>query len=592
MAFAEPRTFCYTANMITGPAKQALWDRFPRLRHHGPRGVLRSVLAAALMILGAHPTIAEEAVIVKSREIPGSGHSTLLVRAFSQGKELSGLAGGASVELDRREVGPAPFSMSDIEPRMWRIGIMAPGFRETEISLQIETDCEYEIVFNLVRATGILKVTVDPADSQIIVDGVQVLAGAIVLPAGIHEISARRFGYLETSTTVTIEDRLTSGASLTLARASFEISEFRTNRTSFNPMNAGPYGRLRIGFKVSSWGTGELAIIDSDGRIVYASTWPSFSSWNQELIWDGRDGKGTVQPDGSYTLRLIARGASEAGDPGGPGTVIPRASGLSDPPLVKELTVMLDSRSIARPWGAHGGLPGLDHLPSTLAAPANLGMVDFGISYDFSRHLPFAEASAGYSAGNVDFGFSSRQGLAGDGGLVDPGVDLCFLRRIENGGDWSSGLEGSLGMAGDEADTLILRGGLSFPVGLALSGMEDGGTLLTQVGINPGLSLEWRRDSGTIDIEARLGAGVSLSTDSWVLGASFITSLEGLEKLAGMLGQSSFSAPSWSGVHLSLEGRLVPGGGPLVASATFGLMVVPTWEVNNPTLGLGLGIWF
>ncbi|MFZ4618172.1 MAG: hypothetical protein ACOYM2_18510, partial [Rectinemataceae bacterium] len=66
---------------------------------------LRCLALLALAVGMSTPTIAEEAIVVKTRDLADDAASTLLVRAFVGDTEIKGSTWSAFVTLDRRVVG-------------------------------------------------------------------------------------------------------------------------------------------------------------------------------------------------------------------------------------------------------------------------------------------------------------------------------------------------------------------------------------------------------------------------------------------------------------------------------------------------------
>jgi hypothetical protein len=316
----------------------------------------------------------------------GSFFGALVSEQEDAGLRIRSTPSGAHVYLDNRYMGITPLRIDDIDPGRYTITVKKYGYYSESIWIIYSGDYE-SFYFDLEEITGFLKIETFPPDAEISYESQWVPADRLhELGVGRRTIRVRAFGYEEESIPVEIYKRAVTELSVTLKEAAFGISGLQSNRTVFNPRNAGLLGLTRIRFRVSNYGRGRAVIRDPGGRIVLSQDLGRFDTWNQSFEWDGRAADGTPLPDGSYTVRI--EGAGEQ-------------AGEKDS---AELGVLIDSSIVLRfrtLWSGSAGLlyaPTADILPggsvqvsslvlahasgsgsgSIVRAPVNLGM-RFGI---------------------------------------------------------------------------------------------------------------------------------------------------------------------------------------------------------------------
>jgi hypothetical protein len=220
------------------------------------------------------------------------------------GLRIRSTPSGADVYLNNRYMGFTPLLIDDIDPGRYKITLKLDGYYSEND--WISYSGEYESVyFDLDEITGFLKVETFP-------QGAEINYGSLWMPAErLHELAVgdrtirvRAFGYEEKSLAVEIYERRVTELSVTLEEAAFDISRLQSNRTIFNPRNAGLLGLARIRFQVSTYGRGRATILDPQDRIVFSLDLDRFDTWNQGFMWDGRDENGSPLPDGSYTVQI------------------------------------------------------------------------------------------------------------------------------------------------------------------------------------------------------------------------------------------------------------------------------------------------
>ena len=302
------------------------------------------------------------------------------------GLKIRSTPSGADVYLNNRYMGITPLLIDDIDPGSYKITLRLDGYYSE--SEWISYSGEYEsFYFDLDEITGFLRIETVPPDAEINYGALWVPADRLhELTVGTRTIRIRAFGYEELSRSVQIKERKVTKLSVILNEAAFDISGLQSNRTVFNPRNAGLLGLARIRFRVSNYGRGRAVIRDQQNQIVFSLDLGRFDTWNQGFDWDGRRTEGAPLPDGSYTVQIEGVGEQE---------------GRQD---TARLAVLIDSSILLRfrsLWSGSAGLlyaPTADILPgggiqvstlvlahasgsgsqSLIRVPVNLGM-RFGI---------------------------------------------------------------------------------------------------------------------------------------------------------------------------------------------------------------------
>ncbi len=522
-----------------------------------------SILPALVVFLLAglsERTFAEEAVVVNTRDLAIGSQATLLVRAFADSREFSGSSGPASVYLDRRLAGTAPYSLSPIAAGTWLLGVSAPGYETREFQVEIVEGKAYEVIFHLRRATGHLSLAVEPPGAEVFVDGKRSHAGLLDLPSGFREVTARRFGFETRSATVFVPEGGIASLSLSLDKADFRLSNFAASHPAFNPANVGPLGEENISFKVSGPGSGRLLILDESGARVFERDFPSFATWDQSTRWTGRDGSGSVLPDGDYTARL------EVESPEGPTASL-------------DLDILIDSSLVARPFGAAFGLPGLIYYPLPLSAPQGLGAFDFAASdalSTLSGFSPTLSAETWASLGSFDLGLGVYGDFAGAGSLA-----LGLALPIAAFPGFGPGFGLDFGLATDSEGSIEGRTSLSLPLLSTLDADPRGGSPAFFFGLAPGASVEGdlAKNGAILRLEAHGAA--ALVGGSWILGLS-----------AGSRSADLLSAGlAFGGLEAAIEGRVLIPASPFVLSFSLGDSLAADLGLGSAWARLGLGLW-
>ncbi len=216
----------------------------------------------------------------------------------------------AEIYLDLAFLGRGTQTVDDIDPGLHRLTVRKKGYYPSDFWFTYTQETDLTLTVTLQIVTGYLMVSTVPGDAEIVVGKTEVSQGVAELPTGAYSVTVRSFGYEDYETIVEIEELATTTLSVELTPAEFSVKDFSASRERFNPGNPGKLGVTGIRFTVSSWGSGEISIVDQEGKEVWTRRFEGFSTWNQEADWNGRDVDGTILPDGRYTVTLHASGGN------------------------------------------------------------------------------------------------------------------------------------------------------------------------------------------------------------------------------------------------------------------------------------------
>ncbi len=210
---------------------------------------------------------------------------------------------GSSVYINGEFTGTTPLNVKP-ETGTYRITVKLQGYYKRTAWIDYTKGENREIDFTLKQITGFLYLQAHPSPVEVTGNGVSLHQGVNELPVGTYQIDARLFGYISSSTTVTIRDSRTTTLTIDLKQAPFSFSNLSLSRKVFNPGNPSGLGQSDITFTVSSYGRGTLTILSPLHTPVLVHSFRYFNKWNQHFIWKGTAQNGGQLADGTYTILL------------------------------------------------------------------------------------------------------------------------------------------------------------------------------------------------------------------------------------------------------------------------------------------------
>lgn len=321
----------------------------------------------------------------------------------------------AEVYLNDLYCGLTPLVIADVKPGYWRVTVRkAHYYPQSWLIRMTAGDC-YEIRAVLEKITGKVRISGAPANAQFLVDDAEETGPVLTLPEGQHSITVRAFGYEERTFSVRVSRHDEIGLDGTLVPAAFTASGLGASRPAFNPESPANLGTTRIGFFVTAPGTAFIRIEDGDGTPVRTFTAGPFTSWRQSVRWDGRDENGTAVRDGTYRVRLEARGTARGAAVGaasddGAGMAAPAPE--AGEPVVLETFVAVDRSVIWPMTSAAAGAGSTGAVISGSLMPAGGALVQFDAQASPGGITPAISILLGL-ARNVEAG--ARAGVKFDG---------------------------------------------------------------------------------------------------------------------------------------------------------------------------------
>lgn len=268
------------------------------------------------------------------------------------GIEVSTSPSGADVYLNSGYVGTSPL-LIEVETGSYSIRVEKDGYYGDSAWISYDSPDYVTISFNLIEITGYLYTRVTPSDAEIMLDGSPKSSGVSEIPIGWHTVRIRSFGYENREMKVYIEENKTTEIEIELEKAEFKVTELSFSRKTLNPRNPGLFGTTELSFEVTTFGDGEVFIYDADSQLVWHSEFPPFTSWRQSVVWNGRDERNILIPDGIYKAEVAAAG---------------RDSGVE---VRRTEYIQIDSTAVISYRSAFSGMSGLLFAPSPEVLPKN-----------------------------------------------------------------------------------------------------------------------------------------------------------------------------------------------------------------------------
>ncbi|MDR0321316.1 MAG: PEGA domain-containing protein [Treponema sp.] len=190
----------------------------------------------------------------------------------------------------------------------------------------------------------------------------------INLHTGLNSIKVRAFGWEDETVTVSVSSQSTAVVDIYMKPAAFRLQNISQSRRRFNPSNPGSLGITEYRFEVSAPGSGFISITDSDGSEVFRRRLDQFSTWVQNVTWDGRDSLGEILPEGIYTVLIEA-------------SPLPQYTQGTVEPLSLTIETEINYSANIFPLSLDSGLSGLTFSPLPHTLPAGSYQVKAGILY-------------------------------------------------------------------------------------------------------------------------------------------------------------------------------------------------------------------
>lgn len=227
----------------------------------------------------------------------------------------------ADVVLNGVYYGKSPLTVKNLVPGTYRISVSKKGYKPKSQLVTLRAGTERSYYFTLEEITGFIKLNNLLENSEIYVDGLKNSFyssywgenNLAKVRVGYHSVRVRKFGYEDFYLNVSVyEDRITY-ADVNMKQASFGLSDFKISREKFNPLYDSNLGKVEFSFSVTSVSPDDafLYIYDVFGVEKLRYKFEKFTTWNQNLEWDGKIGNLVLQ-DGIYKAVIKAGNYEES----------------------------------------------------------------------------------------------------------------------------------------------------------------------------------------------------------------------------------------------------------------------------------------
>lgn len=213
----------------------------------------------------------------------------------------------AEIYLNGQFEGNSPLTLNNIAEGRYFLKVQKNGYKTKHYRISIKKGVEESYYVELEQNTGFASFTVFPQNAEIFVDDQKVSFNEELIE-GNHTLSVKCFGYkTEKSDFFIFKDRI-HFIKVTLSEAEPEISNFDTNKTSFNPSLNGKIGQIKFSFYVTKDFPVQINIFDQNENIVFSKKMQDFSTWMQTFYWNGKSINQNKVKNGSYKAVISGDG--------------------------------------------------------------------------------------------------------------------------------------------------------------------------------------------------------------------------------------------------------------------------------------------
>ncbi|MGI5070327.1 PEGA domain-containing protein [Treponema pectinovorum] len=213
-------------------------------------------------------------------------------------------APSANVYLNGQYEGKTTLVLNNLSEGIYTLRIEKEGWQTKRYRINVKKGQEETFYIELRRYEGLVSFKTEQEGTEISVDGEKVEYPTLYLNEGKHFVEAKKFGYKAKIQEIFVFRNTYQVISINLERAAFSIKNFKANKNSFNPSLPGNIGTIKFSFTVSAPGKALFKIIDKEKNIVISKQLDDFSTWQQELFWDGKTNEYFAVKDGLYTAIL------------------------------------------------------------------------------------------------------------------------------------------------------------------------------------------------------------------------------------------------------------------------------------------------
>lgn len=308
-----------------------------------------------------------------------------------KGLEIRTNPSAVKVFIDGAERGVTPISFDSIAAGEHQIKLSKDGYKDRIFNVVLFNTSRLVVSIEMKEEQGSVKVSVTkaPGSPEQLPFKPEIFSGAsspqssalssdntvlLNLPTGYRTISARSFGWEDTSVTVLIEEDKTASANIIMRPAELKLKNISASRRRFNPKMSGGMGVIVYSFEVSAPCDGNFSVYDKDGNLVYQEKLKEFTAWEQSVTWNGKDSSGNILPEGIYTVSIEVSAL--------------QTSSRKEEPVKISLGAEINCSINVFPLSTESVVSGLAFAPLPQTLPKGSYQFDAGVIYN-NLHLPF-----------------------------------------------------------------------------------------------------------------------------------------------------------------------------------------------------------
>ncbi len=204
--------------------------------------------------------------------------------------------------------GYSTLTLTNLPAGKYNLRVEKKGYRPKRCRIKVINGEERVFYIELEQYEGTVCFITEPQDADIYVDYSRISDNIVKLTEGKHTVQAKKFGYKTETANVYIPRDTYQIVTAKLSLAEFALTNLKANKESFNPYLPGTIGTIKFNFEVTTKETGTFTITDSSDSVIATFSLPEFTTWEQEVKWDGKFSDGAIIPDGTYKATILAGG--------------------------------------------------------------------------------------------------------------------------------------------------------------------------------------------------------------------------------------------------------------------------------------------
>ncbi len=338
--------------------------------------------------------------------------------------------------------GYSTLTLTNLPEGKYNLKVEKKGYRSKRYRIKVAKGEERVFYIELEQYEGTVCFITEPQDADIYVDYSHISDSIVNLTEGKHTVQARKFGYKTETASIYIPRDTYQIVTAKLSLAEFALTDLRSNKESFNPNLPGTLGTIKFSFEVTTKETGTFTITDSSNSVVASYSLPEFTTWEQEVKWDGKTSDKSIIPDGTYKATVEAGGqklsktfAADSSIKIAPASFTASGSGIGILPAafinpkttlalgVNAGTVFTESSFYCAPLSAFFAYSFLDCMELTVRAGLNAGHEGSSPFINSAVKFAFCKKMNGF---DFDYGFLARAGGAGNKPFEPYGADSGY----------------------------------------------------------------------------------------------------------------------------------------------------------------------